>query len=128
MQKGILRLFPFVFVAVPAAVFAQAPKAATYITDEEVKTVNSQPGIDRTIRVVNIGSENFAVGVIHRGATGGGARGTAAGGGGAATTTARGGTATTTAGGGAGRGGAQQGEPCGEQASGGTPPAGGTPG
>jgi hypothetical protein len=41
--------------------------------------VNSQPGVDRTIRVVDIGSENFAIGVIHRGATG--ARGTTAGGG-----------------------------------------------
>ena len=49
---------------------AQKPTAATYITDEEVKTVNSQPGVDRTIRVVDIGNEHFAVGVIHRVATG----------------------------------------------------------
>ena len=40
----------------PSMVHAQAPKAATYITDEEVKKVNAQPGIDRTIRVVDIGN------------------------------------------------------------------------
>ena len=54
------------------AAVAQAARAATYITAEEVATVNRQPGIDRTIRVVDIGSENFAVGVIHR--VSGGAR------------------------------------------------------
>src|ERR671934_855129 len=78
MQKGILRVLSVVFATIPAVAFAQSPKAATYITDEEVKTVNSQPGVDRTIRVVDIGNENFAIGVIHRGATG--ARGTGAGG------------------------------------------------
>jgi mannose-6-phosphate isomerase-like protein (cupin superfamily) len=45
-------------------------KAATYISAEEVQTVNQQPGIDRTIRVVDIGSENFAVAIVHRGKTG----------------------------------------------------------
>jgi hypothetical protein len=99
--------------------FAQTPKAATYITDEEVKAVNATPGIDRTIRVVDIGNENFAVGIIHRGATGGGAaRGTGAGAGGGA---GRG------AGAGGGRAaGAPAPVPCGEQAT--PPPAGGTPG
>jgi hypothetical protein len=92
----------------PAAAFAQAPKAATYITDEEVKTVNSQPGIDRTIRVVDIGNEHLAVGIIHRGPSGTGT------GRGAAT------------GSGAGRAAAAPVEPCGEQAS--TPPANGMPG
>src|SRR5207248_524894 len=97
------------FAIVPVTAFAQAPKAATYITDEEVKAVNATPGIDRTIRVVDIGSEHFAVGIIHRGATTGGARGTAAaGGGGGAAAGARGGAA-----GAAGRGGAAvAGEPC----------------
>src|SRR5206468_5753150 len=37
------------FAIVPVTAFAQAPKAATYITDEEVKAVNATPGIDRTI-------------------------------------------------------------------------------
>jgi mannose-6-phosphate isomerase-like protein (cupin superfamily) len=53
--------------------FGQSAKAATYITDEEVKTVLATPGIDHTIKVVDIGNENFAVGIIHRGATTGGA-------------------------------------------------------
>jgi mannose-6-phosphate isomerase-like protein (cupin superfamily) len=111
MQKGILRMLAVVFAAVPAAALAQAPKAATYITDEEIKKVNAEPGIDRTIRVVDIGNENFAIGVIHRAAPG--ARGTgAAGGAGAA--------------GAGGRGAAPAGDPCGEQST--APPTGGTPG
>ena len=50
-------------------VSAQRPTAATYITDAEVKAVLATPGIDHTVRVVDIGNENFALGVIHRGAT-----------------------------------------------------------
>ena len=79
-------------------------KPATYITKEEVDTVNKTPGGDRQIKVVDIGSENFAVGVVHRGATGG--RG--AGGGG---DTARGNTPPA--------------ESCGERAA--TAPPAGTP-
>lgn len=48
---------------------AQRPTSATYITDAEVKAVLATPGIDHTIRVVDIGNENFAIGVIHRGPT-----------------------------------------------------------
>jgi mannose-6-phosphate isomerase-like protein (cupin superfamily) len=114
MKKVILSVFAVPFILAPAVMLAQAgmkPTAATYITDEEVKTVNALPGIDRTIRVVDIGPENFAVGIIHRGATGAAARGAAAGaaGGGAA----------------AGRGAAAPAEPCGEQS---TSPVTGTPG
>jgi hypothetical protein len=107
---------------IPAALFAQTPKAATYITNEEVKAVNATPGIDRTIRVVDIGNEHFAIGIIHRGATGG-TRGT---GGGAAGGAARGGAGAGGAAAGGGRGTADAAQPCGEQAS--TPPAGGVPG
>jgi mannose-6-phosphate isomerase-like protein (cupin superfamily) len=62
------------FVAVLALTFAtaasaQRPVSATYITDEEVKAVLATPGIDHTIRVVDIGNENFAIGIIHRGPT-----------------------------------------------------------
>jgi hypothetical protein len=120
MRRRILPVVGVAFALGPAVAFAQSPKAATYITDEEVKTVNAQPGTDRTIRVVDIGNENFSVGIIHRGATGGGARGTA----GAVGAGARG--AANAAGGGAGRGAAAPASPCGEQAS--TPPAGGTAG
>jgi hypothetical protein len=57
-----------------ALVFGQGgktkPTTATYITKEEVDIVNSQgQGIDRNIKTVDIGHENFSVGIIHRGKT-----------------------------------------------------------
>jgi hypothetical protein len=110
-------LAALVIALASAAAFAQTPKAATYITDEEIKAVNATPGVDRTIRVIDIGGQNFAVGVIHRVAAGAG-RGTGAGRGAAA-----GGGAAAGAG---GRGAAPAAEPCGEQAT--TPPAGATSG
>jgi hypothetical protein len=127
MQKSILYALPIVVAAVPAVMFAQSPKAATYITDEEVKAVNATPGVDRTIRVVDIGNENYAVGIIHRGATGG-ARGAGAGtGAGAAAGAGRGAAGAAAAAGGAtARGAAPAAEPCGEQST--APSMGGTPG
>jgi hypothetical protein len=125
MTKGIL--ITVAFALAPAIALAQRPTAATYITDEEVKTVNATPGVDRTIRVVDIGNENFAVGVIHRGATGAG-RGTGAGAGGGAGAGRGGANAAGGAGrgaGGGGRGGATP-TPCGEKMA--TLPAGATPG
>jgi len=113
MRRIILRVLTVAFAVSPALASAQSgmgSKAAVYITAEEVNTVNKQPGTDRTIKVVDIGSEHFSVGIIHRGATGA-ARGAGAGAG--------------TAAGGAGRGAAPAGEPCGTQAS--TPPPAGTP-
>ena len=63
-------------VVCASAAYAQKPTQATYITDAEVRTVLATPGIDHTIRVVDIGNENFAVGIIHRGPSGvGGSRG-----------------------------------------------------
>jgi mannose-6-phosphate isomerase-like protein (cupin superfamily) len=121
MKKAILSVFAVPFILAPAVILAQSgmkPTSATYITDEEVKTVNALPGVDRTIRVVDIGPENFAVGIIHRGATGAAARGAAAGAAGAA----RG----AGAGAAAGRGPAPAAEPCGEQST--APVTGGTPG
>jgi mannose-6-phosphate isomerase-like protein (cupin superfamily) len=56
-------------LTITAAANAQRPASATYITDEEVKAVLASPGIDHTIRVVDIGDENFAIGIIHRGRT-----------------------------------------------------------
>ena len=112
MKKVILSVFAVSFILAPAVMLAQsvASKGATYITDEEVKTVNALPGVDRTIRVVDIGPENFSVGIIHRGATGGAARGAAPAGAAA----------------GAGRGAAAAAEPCGEAST--SPITGGTPG
>jgi len=127
-----------VMLLAPAVVFTQSgmakPTAATYITDEEVKSVNALPGVDRTIRVVDIGPENFAVGVIHRGASaragGAGAAAGAGAGRAAGAGAAAGGGAGRGAGGGAagaaGRGAAPAAEPCGEQV--GATPAGATPG
>src|SRR5260221_744291 len=113
MKRTILNAAAEAMALARAVGLAQSKRTSdTYITDEEVKAVNALPGVDRTIKVVDIGPENYAVGVIHRGATG--ARG--AGGGGAAAAgggAARGGAAA----GGAGRGGAQPGQPRGEQAT-----------
>jgi hypothetical protein len=108
-------LVTVLFVVFQAVAFAQSkPTAATYITDEEVKAVNATPGVDRTIRVVDIGNENFAVGIIHRvAAAAGAARGTGAGTGAGAPA-------------GGGRAAAAPPAPCGEQAT--TPPAGAVPG
>ena len=46
------------------------PRPATYITAEQVKTVNALPGVDRQIVNVDVGNTNLAVGVVHRGKTG----------------------------------------------------------
>jgi hypothetical protein len=155
MRKIMLGAAVAVVAATSSAVMAQQkpnPNAATYITAEQVETVNKQPGTDRTLHVVDLGYEHFSVGVIHRpapaargaaaggaargggaaaggrgGAAAGGGRGAAAAGGGAARAggAARGGGAA--AGGGAARGAAAAAEPCGQQMA--TPPAsGGIPG
>jgi hypothetical protein len=123
MKRNLLRVLAVAVVVSPAVAITQSkPTAATYITKEEVDTVNKEgQGTDRTIRVVDIGTENFAVGIIHRPATAataaaGAARGAAAASGaGAARGAARGGTGTAGSLG-----------PCGEQMA--TLPANGTPG
>jgi mannose-6-phosphate isomerase-like protein (cupin superfamily) len=126
MKNTVLKAVAVAVALSPAIGLAQSkPTSATYITDEEVKAVNATPGVDRTIKVVDIGPENYAVGVIHRGASAAAGRGAAAGGGaGAAAGAARGAGAGAAAG--AGRGAAQQGDPCGEQST--APTTGGTPG
>src|SRR5438105_4821229 len=128
MKNTILKAVAMAAALSPAVGLAQSkPTSATYITDEEVKAVNALPGVDRTIKVVDIGSENYAIGVIHRVATGARAAGAGAGAGGARGGGAAGGAAAGGAGRGAGGGaaggaggrgaGAQQGEPCGEQST-----------
>jgi hypothetical protein len=74
MKTTLLRVLAVVVVLSPAVAFTQTgktkPTTATYITKEEVDLVNSKgPGIDRNIRTVDIGHENFSVGIIHRGKT-----------------------------------------------------------
>jgi mannose-6-phosphate isomerase-like protein (cupin superfamily) len=125
MKKAVLVVLGVAALVVPLTMKTaaqQSSKPATYITKAEVDAVNATPGVDRTIRVVDIGHEHYSVGIIHRGATGAAARG-GAGGGGAA------GGARGAAGGGAaaggGRGAAAAPVPCGERAS--TPPPAGGP-
>ncbi len=81
----------------PALALAQSPKAATYLTDEQVKAINTLPGIDRQIVTTDIGKLNLSVGIVHRGSTNAPAPAAAGGGGGAAA--------------------AQQGDACGETSS-----------
>jgi mannose-6-phosphate isomerase-like protein (cupin superfamily) len=120
MKTAILRIVGIALIVSPAVGFAQSktkPTAAYYITKEEVDTVNKTPGVDRTIRVMDIGDQHFSVGIIHRGSTTQPAAAAAAGGAGRA-----GGAAA--AGGGAGRaGGAAPAPPANTQPCGETVPA-----
>jgi hypothetical protein len=119
MRKLVLRGAAIVIAVGPAVLFAQGaktkPTTATWITKEEVDTVNKQgQGIDRNIKVVDIGHENFTVGIIHRGKTVNGAAVPAAG-------------AAANAAPAAGRGAAAPAPtPCGRQMA--TAPAGGSAG
>ncbi len=81
MKKAVLIALGITALLVPFAMKTsaqQGSKPATYITKAEVDAVNATPGVDRTIRVVDIGNEHYSVGIIHRGATGAAARGAAA--------------------------------------------------
>lgn len=76
MRKIVRNALVVAIASTPAiggvAVLAQAgtnSRPATYITKEEVDTVNKTPGVDRQIRVVDVGVENYAVGIVHRGST-----------------------------------------------------------
>jgi hypothetical protein len=120
VRNTILRAIAVVAVLSPAVAFTQGgktkPTTATYITKEEVDIVNKTgQGTDRNIKVVDIGHENFTVGIIHRRKTVNGVQVPAAG-------AAPGGAAA------AGRGGAQAPAPapCGRQMA--TAPAGGLAG
>jgi hypothetical protein len=83
MKNLLLQALAMVVALSPIVALSQdsksKPTTATYITKEEVDIVNSSPGVDREIKVVDIGHENFAVGVIHRGKTVNGAAVRAAG-------------------------------------------------
>jgi mannose-6-phosphate isomerase-like protein (cupin superfamily) len=119
MRKLVLAAIAIAFVLAPVLVLTQGaktkPTTATYITKEEVDIVNHEgQGTDRNIRVVDIGHENFSVGIVHRGKTVNGVMVPAAG-------------ATANAAPAAGRGaGAPPPTPCGRQMA--TAPAGGSSG
>jgi hypothetical protein len=114
MEKMLLKALVVASVLTPAVAFAQTakpkPTTATYITKEEVDLVSSseqsKTTSDQNIKVVDIGYENFTVGVIHRASTRGAAPRIPAGG--------------------AARPAAAPPEPCGRQMA--TLPPGGTPG
>src|SRR6476660_3411947 len=76
MRNTVLKAVAVAVALSPAIGLAQSkPTSATYITDEEVKAVNATPGIDRSFRIDAVGPENYAVGVIHRGASNAAGRG-----------------------------------------------------
>src|SRR5437879_6866779 len=86
MRKNILQILTILCAACPVAGLAQAPKDAVVITNEDIKAVlkyaadTKRTVPDNSIRVIDMGSYQLAVAVVHRGATGGGANaGTAAG-------------------------------------------------
>jgi hypothetical protein len=56
-QRTILKVLAVAVALTPAAVFTQSakPTSATYITAEEIATVHALPGVDRTVKVVDIG-------------------------------------------------------------------------
>lgn len=71
-MKPVTYPLAFAVLALTAASAAaqvenMGPKAATYITDADVKKVNALPGVDRQIVSVDIGKLNEAVGIVHRG-------------------------------------------------------------
>src|SRR5215469_18637312 len=67
MKKMIFSITVTIAIVAPLTLRSQSkPASATYITKEEVDKVNAVQGVDRTIRVVDIGGEHFAVGIIHR--------------------------------------------------------------
>src|SRR5262249_56072142 len=74
MTKTVVRALVVAVVLSPSVASTQSgkskPTAATYITKEEIDTVNAKAaGTDRAIKVVDIGHENFALGIVHRGKT-----------------------------------------------------------
>ena len=119
MRKLVFGAIAIVVVLVPAVVMTQGaktkPTTATYITKEDIDLVNQKgPGTDRNISVVDIGHENFSIGIVHRTKTVDGVMLPAAG------VAARGAAPA------AGRAGAPAPTPCGRQMA--TAPAGGSAG
>jgi hypothetical protein len=115
MKNTVVKVLAIASVLSPAAAFAQAgktpPTTATYIMKEDIDKVSateqSQRTRDENVKVVDLGYENFTLGVIHRGST-------------------RTPAPPAPAGGGGGGGAAAQAVPCGSTMA--TLPAGGTPG
>jgi mannose-6-phosphate isomerase-like protein (cupin superfamily) len=115
MQKNAVRLLALIFALCPAVGLAQAPKDAVFVTDEDIKAVlkwaadTKRTTPDNTLKVIDMGTYQLGVAVVHRGAL----------------APAAGGGVAAAAGGQAGRGGAPNPQPaCGEQRAGATGPGG----
>ena len=70
MRLVLVGTLTALFTASPIGVFAQ-PTSATDVTKAEIEAVlaSMAGGIDRQIKVVDIGDANLAVGILHRDAT-----------------------------------------------------------
>jgi mannose-6-phosphate isomerase-like protein (cupin superfamily) len=76
MKNTALKALLVASVLVPVAALAQAgktPTTATFIMKEDIdkvsKTEQSQRTKDENVAVVDIGYENYALGIVHRGST-----------------------------------------------------------
>jgi hypothetical protein len=77
MKKTMLTVLAVAAVVTPALMLAQTdkpkPTTATYIMKEEIDALSqSEQGkavVDQNTKVIDLGTENFAVGVIHRSST-----------------------------------------------------------
>src|ERR1700687_877988 len=77
MKNTVVQVLVIASVLSPVAAFSQAgktaPTTATYIMKEDIDKVGateqSQRTRDENVKVIDLGYENFAVGVIHRGST-----------------------------------------------------------
>src|SRR5437867_5587181 len=112
VKKKVVRALAIVVLTCPAIGLAQAPTGGVFITDGDIKAVlkhsadTKRTTPDNTLRVIDMGTYQLGVAVIHRGALGGGA-------------------ANAAAGGNAGRAAAPNPQPaCGEQRTGATGPTG----
>ena len=77
MKNIVVKVLAIASVLSPVAAFAQAgktaPTTATYIMKEDIDKVGateqSQRTRDENVKIVDLGYENFALGIIHRGST-----------------------------------------------------------
>jgi quercetin dioxygenase-like cupin family protein len=80
MRSSILQVLTFALVALPVAASAQAPKDAIAISAADVQAVlkyaadTKRTVPDNQLRVIDMGTYQLAVGVVHRGALGGAAQ------------------------------------------------------
>src|SRR6516164_2207064 len=77
MKNTVVEVLLIATVLAPVAAFAQAgkttPTTATYIMKEDIDKVGateqSQRTRDENVKVVDLGYENFALGIVHRAST-----------------------------------------------------------